>query len=285
MVLKSKSNIYNNNLLKSFDENGYVILDVIDKKKLNEVKKDLHVMILDSLKSNASEFVSKNKKKLKNKNFILNDGLIYLEKKNHKFLSKIYDVIAKTTSFLNLICDERIVKLINYLLRRKKNSNLYINSNSIRMDMPNDKEFYYGWHRDNNTNIKNSNFLQLWMPIISNITKDIGGLRILEKSHRSNLKTSETENEQKIQQEKLPMRTNYDAIVYGKENFKEKHISLTLGKCIVFKNSLMHKGGLNRSKKVRYAANCFYHDTYLLDNKFVNLDFKDKKIKVKKTSV
>ena len=85
MVLKSKSNIYNNNLLKSFDENGYVILDVIDKKKLNEVKKDLHVMILDSLKSNASEFVSKNKKKLKNKNFILNDGLIYLEKKNHKF--------------------------------------------------------------------------------------------------------------------------------------------------------------------------------------------------------
>ena len=152
------------------------------------------------------------------------------------------------------------------------------------MDMPNDKEFYYGWHRDNNTNIKGSNFLQLWMPVISNISKQIGGLRVLEKSHKANLKTSETKNEQKLQSQKAPMRTNYDAIVFGKENFKERYIALNLGQCIIFKNSLIHKGGLNRSNKVRYAANAFYHNTYLLDNKFVNLDFKDKNIKVKRTS-
>ena len=210
--------------------------------------------------------------------------MIYLEKKNHKYLSKIYDVIAKTTSFLNLICDKKILDTINILLNRKKNSNLYINANGIRMDMPNDKEFYYGWHRDNNTNIKGSNFLQLWMPVISNISKQIGGLRVLEKSHKANLKTSETKNEQKLQSQKAPMRTNYDAIVFGKENFKERYIALNLGQCIIFKNSLIHKGGLNRSNKVRYAANAFYHNTYLLDNKFVNLDFKDKNIKVKRTS-
>ena len=120
MFFKSKSYIFNKNLLRSFDENGYIILDLIDKKKLNEVKKDLYIMTLDSLKNNAPEFISKNNKKLKNKNFILHDGLIYLEKKNHKLLSKIYDVIAKTTSFLNLICDKRIVEVINYLLRKKK---------------------------------------------------------------------------------------------------------------------------------------------------------------------
>ena len=80
------------------------------------------------------------------------------------------------------------------------------------------------------------------------------------------------------------MRTNYDAIVYGRENFEENLITLNLGQCVIFQNSLTHKGGLNKSTKVRYAANSFYHDTYLLDNKFVKLDFKNKKVKVHKTS-
>ena len=182
------------------------------------------------------------------------------------------------------MCDKKIIDTINVLLKRKKNSNLYINSNSIRMDMPHDKKFYYGWHRDNNTNIPGSEFLQLWMPVISNITIKVGGLRVLEKSHLSNLETSETKNEQKVLKKNLPMRTNYDAIVFGKEKFKEKHITLKLGQCVIFKNSLMHKGGLNKSNKVRYAANTFYHNTYLLDSKFINRDFKDRKVKTVKTS-
>jgi ectoine hydroxylase-related dioxygenase (phytanoyl-CoA dioxygenase family) len=281
---KKKLPNLNKETLKLFNEKGYLIFDFIDKDKLTEVKKDLYLMVLDCLKLNYPKFIKKNKRNITIKNFVLNEGLIFLEKKNHKFLANIYDVIARTTSFLNLICDKKIVKVINFLLKRNKSSNLYINSNSIRMDMPNDKRFYYGWHRDNNTNIKGSDFLQLWMPIISNITSEIGGLRILEGSHLANLKTSETNNEKKLQKMKAPMRTNYDAIVYGKENFKEKLITLNLGQCVIFKNSLTHKGGLNKSKKVRYAANAFYHNTHLLDNKFVNLDFKAKKVKVQKTS-
>ena len=284
MINKKKFPKLSKETLKLFNEKGYLIFDFIDKDKLNEVRKDLYLMVLDCLKLNYPKFIKKNKKKITAKSFVLNEGLIYLEKKNHKFLANIYDVIARTTSFLNLICDKKIVQVINFLLNRNKSSNLYINSNSIRMDMPNDKRFYYGWHRDNNTNIKNSDFLQLWMPIISNITSEIGGLRILEGSHLANLKTSETNNEKKLQKMKTAMRTNYDAIVYGKENFKEKLITLDLGQCVIFKNSLTHKGGLNKSKKVRYAANAFYHNTYLLDNKFVNLDFKAKKVKVQKTS-
>jgi len=276
----------NKSKIHQFNKNGYLIFNFICKKKLNQVKNDLFLMVLKSLKDNAPEFLEKNKKKLKIKNFILHEGMIYLEKKDHKFLTKIYDIIANTTSFLNLICNKKIVETINILLKRKKNSNLYINSNSIRMDMPNDKRFYYGWHRDNNTNIKGSDFLQLWMPVVSNSSPKVGGLKILEKSHLSNLTTSETENEKKFQKNKLPMRTDYDAIVHGKEKFQEKHITLNLGQCLIFKNSLMHKGMLNTSaKKVRYAANSFYHNADLFGNEFYPLAFKAKNIKVKRTSI
>ena len=45
-------------------------------------------MILDSLRLNYPEFIKKNKKNIKIKNFVLNEGLIHLEKKNHKFLQQ-----------------------------------------------------------------------------------------------------------------------------------------------------------------------------------------------------
>ena len=45
--------------IKKFEENGYHTFNFINKSKLNEVKKDLYVMVLDSLKSNAPEFLKK----------------------------------------------------------------------------------------------------------------------------------------------------------------------------------------------------------------------------------
>ena len=59
------------------------------------------------------------------------------------------------------MCDKKIIDTINILLKRKKNSNYSILTQmSIRMDMPHDKKNYYGWHRDNNTNIPGSEVLQ-----------------------------------------------------------------------------------------------------------------------------
>ena len=64
------------NKIQKFEEDGYLIFNFINKKKLKEVRKDLYIMILDSLKVNAVEFIKKNKKKKKIKNFIINEGLI-----------------------------------------------------------------------------------------------------------------------------------------------------------------------------------------------------------------
>ena len=49
MTYKKKSLKLNKDTLKIFNEKGYLIFDFIDRDKLNEVKKDLYLMILDSL--------------------------------------------------------------------------------------------------------------------------------------------------------------------------------------------------------------------------------------------
>ena len=92
--------------------------------------------------------------------------------------------------------------------------------------------------------------------------------------------TSETKNEQKVIKKNLPMRTSLQAKVFKKELYNEKEIELYASQAILFQNSLMHKGAFNISKKkVRYVCGCFYHDVKLLDIKFINRDFKDKKVK------
>ena len=49
------------------------------------------------------------------------------------------------------------------------------------MDIPNSKKFMYGWHQDFKSNINKSKFIQLWLPATNDITKNLGGLSILEK--------------------------------------------------------------------------------------------------------
>ena len=82
--------------------------------------------------------------------------------------------MAKASSLLNLLCDQKILSAVNQLMKRKSNANLYLNSNAISMDIPNDKKYLYGWHRDNNVNIPGSNFIQLWMPLTRFLGKNLG---------------------------------------------------------------------------------------------------------------
>ena len=165
-------------------------------------------------------------------------------------------------------------------MKRKSNHNLYLNCNALRMDVFNGEKFMYGWHRDNNTNIPGSNFIQLWMPLNDFLGKGLGGLKILEKSHKKNTMTSETKNEMKRLIGNVPMRTSIKAKVYGHELFNEKLIELYPGQALIFHQGLMHKGDINiLKKKVRYVCGCFYHDVRSLEKKFINRDFKDKNIK------
>ena len=262
--------------IRNYHNLGYTVVNFINKEKLALVKRDISNLIIESVKFYLTKYYKNNINNLKNVNFVLNDAMIKLESTNHKYLSGIYNLIVKSSSFMNLLCDQKILLAINQLMKRRSKATFYLNSNRIRMDMPNDKRYYYGWHRDNNTNIPGSNFIQIWMPLTGFLGKNLGGLKILEKSQGENLITSETKNEQKVLKNNLKMRTDYYAKVFKKELYNEKLVELYAGQAVLFQNSLMHRGDLNVSKKkVRYAIACFYHDVKLLNRKFIKRDFKE----------
>ena len=263
------------NIKKNFENLGYVKIDCIDKKKLLILRRNFAHMIKVSLKKNLnySVIIKNETKKI---NYYLNEGMILLEKSNHAFLSELYDQVVKSSNYYDIISDKKITKVINSLLGRKKNDNLYINSSSIRMDIPGITPYVYGWHQDNKSNIKDSNFIQVWMPVFSNISKELGGLHILEKSFKHDIITSHSKVEVSKLKKKQILRANYKVkLLNNKLNFKEKVIYCNLGQAVFFNKRLMHKSGINKTyKKMRYVCSNFYHDINNPKWQFRKLDHK-----------
>lgn len=257
-----KKNIYlNKNLIiKNFEIDGFIVLPLFDREKLKNLKKNLSILINNSYKKNKIKFNH-------NKNSVhetINMGMINLEKKNHKYLSEIYDIMSKSTDFLNLLMNEQILKTIKILLGLQKNKNLLVNSTTIRMDPPGINKYTYGWHKDENTNIPGSNFVQLWAPLFNKVTKSNGALEVALKSHLNNVKTNKTYSEKK----KLGKdnRSSYNNTFIIKDKFKKKSITMNVGEVLIFKKSLIHRSGLAKKKSMRYACTCFYHN--INDEKF-----------------
>ena len=183
-----------------------------------------------------------------------------------------------------IISNSKIKKAVNQLLKKKSNTNLYVNATTIRIDVPGITPYVYGWHRDNNANIEDSDFIQLWAPIISDIDKKIGGLSILEKSHGKNIKTDRSDRERQLVRDlHLPSRPLLNAKIISKDKLKEKKIYCKLGNVILFQNSLLHKSGINRTQnKIRYVMATFYHDLFSEKWKFRLLNEKSSSSKLTK---
>lgn len=258
-----------------FNKDGFVKVNCINIKKLKSLKKNFAKMIEVSLKKNLNYKV-KPKNGFNKIDYLLNEGMIKLEKKNHKYLSELYDQVVKSTDYYNLISDKKITKTLNYLLGRREDENLYTNSSSIRMDTPGISPYVYGWHQDDKSNIKKSEFVQVWMPVFTNINSDLGGLHILDKSFRFDIKTTHSKVEKEKLKKREILRASPDVKLLDEfRNLREKVIYCNLGQAIFFNKKLMHKSGINLTKnKMRYVCSTFYHDINNPKWEFRRLDHK-----------
>ena len=242
---------------KKFEKDGYIVLDLINKNFLLDIKSNLALLINNSYINNNIK-INHNPNCL---NSTINEGMINLESVDHKLLSNIYDTIPRSTFFLKLISSDSLTKKIKLLLNLKNKSNFYTNSVCMRMDVPGVTKFNYGWHIDENTNITGSNFIQLWAPMFENATKKNGALEIIIKSHKLKLETNMTKSEQ----EKLGKinRSDYNKVKFINkkgEKLISKHIPVRIGQVILFKKNLYHRSGIINESKMRYAMTSFYHD-------------------------
>lgn len=245
--------------LLDYQKNGYVIINTIPSSSLLELKETF----INLVKSSYSKHIGKPNGPLE-EDYVVNNMFIELENNNHEHITKIFDSIRLTTSFLNVVNSSEHISYCKKLLEVDESVELFINSMSMRMDPPGTKEFSYGWHTDGDVNIGNSVFIQAWIPLVD-INEELGGLEIIENSHIKEIKTEHTDAIKKAVKDG---NTHTDPIVYRTPHStkvitpgaKEKTLTANFGQTVFFSNKLMHRSGLNLTQnKVRLALTAFYH--------------------------
>ena len=235
-------------LKKKFEKNGYVILDIFSKNELKEFERSLFYII-----EKQAQKANQNKANIKvNKNKLISSVLSQLDKFNHDYIADISDFIMSTTESLQLLANKKLRRAINYLLNNNKNDPLYITNGGPIVAMPNDHDYKYGFHKDTFYTLPNSEFIQIWAPLIKNATISNGALQICLKSHVNKWNGQ-------IAIDKVANRHRYQVKKSEVSKYKIKNCTLRIGQVMIFNQYLAHQSGTNSSNYTRFSlVGCFH---------------------------
>ena len=249
---------------KNYLDNGYVVLrDFFPKNILERFKNSLSGHIINQL----------NKHKLKNFKDPLNNGLIELNKiradKNKlDSIQIIYNTVRKLPELFELMSDEKlltVIKRLSGLDAINPSLSPYIWEAFCRIDPPKDNTYDLKWHQESYFTLPNSNSVQLWSPMINNVSlEETGTISAIRKSHlkgeliHSIVRHNENYISESIKDENISIERDF-------ENF-----SLNVGDVLLFHENLIHKTINNKGKKVRYTMVVNYSNPCLSNFKFMS---------------
>ena len=250
---------------KKYQDNGYIILrDFFPKKVLDRFKNSLSGHIVNQLK----------KHNLKNIIDPLNEGLIELNKiradKNKlDSIQIIYNTVRKLPELFELMSDEKLLKVIKRLSGLdiiNPNLSPYIWEAFCRIDPPKDGTYDLKWHQESYFTLPNSNSVQLWAPMINDVSlEETGTISAIKKSHlngelmHSIVRHNDDYISESIKDDKI------NNINHDYENF-----SLNVGDVLLFHENLIHKTINNNGQKVRYTMIVNYSNPCLSNFKFMS---------------
>lgn len=247
-----------NKMQEKFNENGYLVIKkLLNKNKIKQIQKTIINRSKNYLNS------TKNFKNFYDKSF--HAGLIDLKKKNPSRFGSFYDSLQKCLELYSIILDEKLLLNISKL-SKLQHENISFNGENIRMDLPHDKLHYVDWHQDRSYYFQNrdgNKGLVCWIPLM-NIKKNLGPLKICEKSHSDGFITKYKKSRKKNSstQRKIIMKKKYKII----NNEVEEGDVLFLSK------NTIHASGENISNLLRFSLQVRIHD--LMDKDYLSFRHK-----------
>ena len=242
---------------ESFANNGYIVLDkFFSETDLIEFRNMLiHIIkkYLIKAKEKVPDLIPEN---FEGKE--LDEGMNKLEEIDHKYIADIYDTIFQTSQFLRITSKKEISENINQIMGRELNDPLYVDQSRCRIDTPFDPHMKKcGWHQEVFYYVPESEFVQIWAPLIHDATIENGAVEVCLGSHKEIAKQSN----EKRENEKYPFIVDESEIL----KYSKQVMELKLGQLLIFSSNLIHRSGNNTSKQVRYSLVGINHN---LDNKY-----------------
>lgn len=168
---------------------------------------------------------------------IKNDAdIIKLEKSKYKkIFVAVFDLIHMTPEIYKLASRNNILKIYKSLGIKFPH---YGTRPITRIDLPNDKiHSFFDAHQDYPYNKHSKNSFVVWIPFL-NVGFKEGCLEVSPRSHRL----------MKVFEQKKNSR-----LIKNVKKFNFLKIRVNLGEALVFSEFLVHRSGLNISKKIRFS--------------------------------
>ena len=257
------------NLLEINDKymkNGFVVIrNFFDKDSLLKIEKSIKSHISFHLHKHGVAHI----KDLENEGLIkLND--IRKDKSKFDSMQVVYNTIRKLPETYNLISNPKLIEVVKKLSGITEldiNGSPYIWEGFCRVDPPQDETYDLRWHQESYFTLPNSNSVQLWAPIINNITEnETGTIMTIANSHKSG----------EIPHHIVRQNNNYiseSILPENLGNFEEGgKFELNVGDVLLFHENLIHRTINNQGSKVRYTLIANYSNPYLSNFKFMSED-------------
>ena len=270
-----KKNIINKKDIDFFEKEGFLyIKNFLSKELITELNRSIIFSLDEVLK----------KKKLHKyfKYLKLNQKLIKFRKKYPVYFSEFFQTIQTIAYIYPPLVKKKVLLVIEQLLKVPKDY-LTLTDVGIRLDAPSDTRNSLEWHQDSSYYRQNNsgvNGIVIWSPLIQNISKKMGPLEFLRKSHKiGTLMTPKKKSKNNLTSRKV--KINKNKIQKYLKNIE--HFSINQGDVLLMNLDMIHRSGKNLSNKFRVTLLGRYHNSKSNDfNPGLNLyKYSDKNINKK----
>lgn len=231
-------------MINFYIKNGYLICkNLLDKNLINETKEEI-----------LQVFCYYNKKKYKN----LEDACFNLFEKDYDSFITCAKASQKIISLKNIFFSKEILKILHKLGLKIPSINTEpIVHYSSKYTAKNDFYWKVPFHQDWPSNQGSLNGITCWIPF-QKTNKKLGALELVPKSHLWGSLEHKYEG--------IPVIKNTNFV-----NKKIKIAEMEIGDVLFFNTFLVHKSGINKTKKIRLSSATRYND--LAENTFIERNY------------
>jgi ectoine hydroxylase-related dioxygenase (phytanoyl-CoA dioxygenase family) len=230
-------------MLSEFRKNGYVLLNVENKKAFGKFNASLESLIKHYCRIEAIQIDDGD---------YFHNGYKLLDKKNHNRIHDIYNILRNSNVIYNLITLPEINKAAKIILSMNENDPLNYFFHVCRMDPPGDDKFILGWHQEDYGLPSKSSSLRLWAPLVERNGVENGSIDVLVGSHNDG---------------ELPHyiceNNGYNSLYIPEEHielsrYQRMTVELDPGQVLLLAPNLVHKSNYNKGTRVRYSLTAHF---------------------------